>query len=83
MKKYNFLVVLAIIGLSGCGSDDKEVVNTVSFYIENEEARTSKVKYCKENAGQTLHDADCINARTANSKVKMAKMLGTVPKAEG
>jgi len=70
MNKSIYLLT-ALSLLTGCGVDEK--INSKSFYIENETARTEKLKYCDEYPNKQS-EPNCINAHEARTQITSNQM---------
>lgn len=73
-NKFVTITILSVL-LAGCFSEGSGNVETKEFYMENEEARNARVKYCDENPGKALTPF-CHNAVSVNEKIKRKKMMG-------
>lgn len=70
MKKLSILI-LAAVALVGC--NEKETVQTVTWYKENAPERAIMVAKCKANPSELAASQNCINATTAANHMTLDK----------
>lgn len=67
------LASILLLSLSGCNDED---VKSKDFYMQNEKARITKVKYCNDRPDKKIIDQNCINALDANAQLKTEQFRG-------
>lgn len=63
-------MIFTVFFLSAC-----EEERSKKFYLENENARTEKLEYCKENIEERT-TPNCLNAEKAKYQIKKDKFKG-------
>lgn len=80
MKLPKIAIFISLIGLTLTACSDEEeatnnVVNDVTFYLENESERVAMNKRCENNPGLLDSDPNCVNAEEAKRKKKSEEFL--------
>lgn len=78
-KKMRLLVILPILFLSGCLTEETK---SRDWYIEHPEEMKTKIDDCKNHA-EKMKEADCINALQAERKIKKDKQKELMKKWKG
>lgn len=66
MKKTVFATLLATVLLTACG----EKIYDLEYYKTHEKERKAQMEKCKSNPGKYKDNANCLNAFTADRKLK-------------
>lgn len=80
MKKLP-LVIVTLALVSACSDNSEtstETIQTVDYYLQNQDVMTDKVKWCRQSADRKI-TANCLNAISAEAKIRTAERLGTDP----
>lgn len=74
-KSINLLIIF--FALSGC--NNSEAVQTVDWYKLHDTEMKNMITKCKNNPGELMSTANCINATTANNQKENARRGWTQP----